>query len=82
MVINPILAVAILVLAVGLIVLGILAKRGIIRRPNSKYIKNIKSLNRENIISALNESDFVKNVGSKLQNDREIDILFRKSKNP
>lgn len=82
MVISPFILIPIIVIAIGIILLGILLKLNIIQTRERKYIKNLKSVNSNNVVAALNDSDFVSNLGGKIHNDTELELLFRKAKNP
>lgn len=82
MVVSPFILVPILVIAVGIIVLAVMLKLNIIQTRERKYIKNIKSVNSDTVVAALNDSDFVANLGGKIHNDTELELLFRKAKNP
>lgn len=82
MVINPLIFIPIIIIAVGLILVGIMLRLNIIQPRERKYIKNIKSVNSDTVIAALNDSDLVANLGGKIHNDSELELLFRKAKNP
>ena len=82
MIVSPFILIPIIVIAIGIILLGILLKLNIIQTRERKYIKNLKSVNSNNVVAALNDSDFVSNLGGKIHNDTELELLFRKAKNP
>lgn len=77
MVIDPILIIVVLALALGFFFLGLVFKTS-----KKKHLIKKDDLNSKSIINRFNNSQAIQDFGGKFTNNKELEILFRKSKNP
>lgn len=83
MIISPILIMVVLAIGISLFLLGLTLKRSSVDKIREQKKKLYQLTKTEGVISTLNKSSFIQDMGSQMgTKNKEIEVLFRKSKNP